>query len=134
MHQLSKVVHTKEMLTQAIHIWWKANDFFIVFHFAARAVPMVLLTLSPQITRQVNSNSSSIASSSMSREFSHFESCCRASALLATLSYTRVYPCQRTLSWHDIQLQSAISSGTRLRHKIVSCFLIMQSKPCRKFL
>ena len=32
----------------------------------------------------------------------------------------RVYPRHRTLSWHDIQLQSAISSGTRLRHKIVS--------------
>ena len=27
----------------------------------------------------------------------------------------RVYPCHRTLSWHHIQLQSAISSGTRLQ-------------------
>ena len=99
MHQISKVVCTKAMLTQAIHIWWKANDFFIAFHLQLELlIPMVLLTLSPQITRQVNSNSSSIASSSMSREFPHFESCCRASALLAT----RVYPCHRTLSWHDI--------------------------------
>ena len=79
--------------------------FFIAFHFAAWAVPIVLLTLSPQTTRRVNWNSSSITSSSMSREFT-----------LPELASHAVRQCSSTMM-------------SRLWHEIVACFVFMQSKP-----
>jgi hypothetical protein len=89
MHQISQVVRTKAMLMQAIHIW-RMNDFFFAFHFAARVVPMVLLTLIVPIDNKASELKQLL--NSMSREFPHFESCCRTSALLATLSYTERLP------------------------------------------
>ena len=54
--------------------------------------------------------------------------------VLATLSYTKSLFTLAELASHPVKqssgtMQSAISSGTRLRRKIVTCFIFMQSKP-----
>ena len=95
MHQISKVVRTKAMLIQAIHIWWKANERFLLY-IVNHCLPLRSSSCSHGPTHLVpidnKASELTIASSSMSREFPQFESCCRASALLATLSYTESLP------------------------------------------